>query len=149
MTRANRLIGLPVVREGSRLGVVDGVNVSPCGRRLAGLFLQTGRLRAGYLPSESIRLLGENAVLADGPESRWVKRFALRRARDTSGLKLGIVTDALVDEHALSVEAVELSFGPIDDLMRGRCWVDSFSVEPESGDVIVPCNAWQTRTPAN
>lgn len=139
------MIGLPVVREGSRLGVVDGVNVSPNGRSLAGLYLQTGSLRAGYLPAESIRLLGENAVLADGASSRRAKRFALRRARDTSGLKLGVVTDALIDESALSVEAVELSFGPIDDLLRGRRWVDSFSVDPFSGDVIVPCDAWQQR----
>jgi uncharacterized protein YrrD len=127
------------------LGVVDGVNVSPCGHRLAGLFLQTGKLRAGYLPAESIRLLGENAVLADGGATRRVKRFALRRARDTSGLKLGVVTDALIEEQALSVEAVELSFGPIDDLLRGRRWVDDFSVDPSSGDVIVPCDAWRRR----
>jgi uncharacterized protein YrrD len=146
MTRANRLIGLPVVREGSRLGTVDGVNVSPSGLSLSGLFLQTGRLRAGYLPASSITLLGESCVLAEGAPAKRVKRFTLRRARDTSGLKLGIVTDALVDEQALAVKAVELSFGPIDDILRGRRWVTSFSVDPSSGDVIVPCDAWQRVT---
>ncbi|MDR1568947.1 MAG: hypothetical protein LBS72_00485 [Oscillospiraceae bacterium] len=142
MTRANRLIGLPVVREGRRLGVVDAVSYSRCGKRLAGLHVQGNALRSGYLSAESISLLGENAVLSVSEPTGRGDRFTLRRVRDTSGLKLGVVTDALLDETALSVEALELSFGPIDDLLQGRRWVNAFSVDPKSGDVIIPCDAW-------
>lgn len=145
MTRANRLIGLPVVREGSRLGVVNAVRFSRDGKQIAGLHMQGNSLRSGYLPAESISLLGEFAVLSTDMPSGRADRFTLRRVRDTSGLKLGIITDALVDENALSVEALELSFGPIDDLLQGRKWVSAFSVDPRSGDVIVPCNAWMDK----
>ena len=145
MTRASRLIGLPVVREGRRLGVVDAVRFARDGKKLAGLHVQGIALRAGYLPAESISLLGEFAVLSSDAPSGREDRFTLRRVRDTSGLKLGTITDALVDESALSVAALELSFGPIDDLLQGRRWVSSFSVDPRSGDVIVPCDAWLDR----
>ncbi|HML46474.1 MAG TPA: hypothetical protein PKE04_06965, partial [Clostridia bacterium] len=99
----------------------------------------------GFIPADAIRVLGANAILVeDAPLSR-SPRFTLRRVRDTSGLKLGQVTDALVDENDLSIQAVELSFGPLDDLLRGRSWVRSYTVDPESGDVIVSCDVWPDR----
>jgi uncharacterized protein YrrD len=145
MTRANRLIGLPVVREGSRLGVVDAVSLARNGKRLGGLHVQGRALRASYVPADAIQLLGAHAILVQGASMARAPRFQLGRVRDTSGLRLGVVTDTLLSEDTLAVEAVELSFGPLDDLLRGRCWVSPFSVDSETGDVIVSCGAWLER----
>jgi len=143
MTRALRLVGLPVISEGSRLGVVDAVSLARSGKKLAGLHTQGRGFRAGFVDAANVRVLGESAVLVEGKPSKRAPRFHLRRVRDTSGLRLGMVTDVMLDETDLHVEAVELSFGPIDDLLRGRCWVRDYSVDPDTGDVIVSSKAWQ------
>lgn len=145
MTRMNRLVGLPIVQGGTRIGVVDAVSPTRCGRHLAGVHMQGRALRAGFIPADVIRVLGANAILVEDAPLKRTPRFALRRVRDTSGLKLGQVTDALVDENDLSIQAVEISFGPLDDLLRGRSWVRSYTVDPESGDVIVSCDVWPDR----
>ena len=143
MTRANRLIGLPVILDGAKIGVVDQLDFSPDARQISALTVQTNGLKSGSIPACNVQLVGENAVLVTAaPVQRRSGRFVPGRVRDTSGLMLGIVTDVMVDETTLSVTALELSFGPIDDILTGRRWVKEFSRDPKSGETIVPCEAW-------
>ena len=57
------------------------------------------------------------------------------------GLRLGIVTDALLNEETLRVSALEISGGPVDDLITGRWYATSFYVQPlgNIGHVTVTC----------
>lgn len=141
MTRMNRLIGLPVLFEGKRVGRVSAASLSPCGTRLEGLFVQSGLAGAKWVPGEQIRVLGEvSVVIGSTPQKRSQgKLFIPGKVSDTSGMRLGSVTDARLDSRTLSVDALEITFGPIDDLLQGRRWVQSFTVQPGSGDVVIPC----------
>ena len=143
MTRANRLIGLPVILDGAKIGVIDQFDFSRDARQISALSVQTNSLRSGSIPAHDVQLVGENVVLVSAkPGPQRGRKFTPGRVRDTSGLILGVVTDAMLDETTLCVTALELSFGPIDDLLTGRRWAKEFSVDPKSGETIVPCDAW-------
>jgi uncharacterized protein YrrD len=137
----NRLIGLPVVCGEKRLGRVSAVTLTRVGDRVAGLLVQSGLHGAKWIPTEAILCVGAISVLvkADGGGKQSAKPTRLGRVCDTSGMRLGCVTDARLDEQTLAVDALEITFGPLDDLFVGRRWVRSFTVHPESGDIVVPC----------
>jgi uncharacterized protein YrrD len=137
MTGTNRLIGLPVILDGEKLGVVDSVSLSRDGKKLSELTVQSSRLRSGCLHGEDIQLIGERAVIAKAKPYGRCHKFMPKMVRDTNGLMLGIVTDALVEEETLSVTQLEISFGPIDDILTGRRWVSDFSVNGKTGETIV------------
>lgn len=130
VTGLNRLIGLSVVvgeRQDGR--VLRGV-LSRDGRRLRGLVVRGGLRGARWVPGEEISLLGDVSVIAKSRPKRCPKDsgYRLFRVSDTLGARLGIVTDALIDENTLSVVALEVSSGPIDDLFDGRWYATSFAV---------------------
>lgn len=141
MTRMNRLIGLPVVCGEKKLGRVSAVMLTRCGERLAGLMVQGGLRSARWVPADAIVCLGTLSILvkAGGGKKQEAHPFRLGRVCDTSGLRLGCITDARLDEQTLKVDALEITFGPLDDLFIGRRWVQSFTIHPASGDVVVPC----------
>ena len=56
--------------------------------------------------------------------------FRLGRVQDTSGIRLGTVTDALINPETLEVEALEISNGPLDDLLHGRWLANDFVLRP-------------------
>lgn len=148
MTRMNRLIGLPVVCGEKKLGRVSAVMLTRDGISLSGLMVQGGLRSAKWVPAESILCLGTLCVLvksADGKRQE-AQPFRLGRVSDTSGMRLGCVTDARVDEQTLAVDALEITFGPLDDLFTGRRWVQSFTIHPVSGDVVVPCERMDAGT---
>lgn len=143
MTRANRMIGLPAILDGAKVGVVDQYDFSRDAKQISALTIQMNGFKSGGVSAGDVLLVGENAVLISAkPRPRRGGRFRPNRVRDTSGLTLGVVTDAMFDEASLSVTAIELSFGPIDDVLTGRRWVKEFSVDSKSGETIVPCEAW-------
>ena len=51
-----------------------------------------------------------------------------------------MVTDALLHEDTLRVAALEISAGPLDDLIDGRFYATAFTVRPagETGHVTIP-----------
>ena len=141
MTRMNRLIGLPVVCGEKRLGRISGATLARDGGSLAGLTVQGGLSGAKWVPADAIQCLGELCVLAkaEGGRRREPRPFRPGRVSDTSGMRLGRVTDARLDERTLAVDALEITFGPLDDLFVGRQWVRNFTIHPLTGDVVVPC----------
>ena len=141
MTRLNRLIGLPVICGEKKLGRVSAATIARDGGRLAGLTVQGGLGSAKWVPAEAILCLGAVCVLvrSEGGKRRGPRPFYPGRVSDTSGMRLGRITDARVDERTLAVDALEITFGPLDDLLVGRRWVRDFTIHPLTGDVVVPC----------
>jgi uncharacterized protein YrrD len=137
----NRLIGLPVICGEKKLGRVSAVTLARDGGRLAGLMVRGGLHGARWVPAEAVLCLGALSILvrADGGKRQEGQTFRLGRVSDTSGMRLGCVTDARLDEQTLDVDALEITFGPLDDLLIGRRWVRGFTIHPVSGDVVVPC----------
>ena len=136
------MIGLPVIMNGKRRGnVLRGV-LAEDGKTLRGLVMRGGLRGTRWLAREQITLVGKVSVIAQGKATR-VPRDAdyhLFRVTDPDGTRLGVVTDALFNEETLRVSALEISGGPLDDLIDGRWYATAYHVQPmgEVGHVTVP-----------
>lgn len=136
-----KMIGLPVILDGRSSGnVIRGV-LERDGRALRGVVIRSGLAGARWLPREQIELLGQFSLIANGPPEKVPKDavYRLFRVTDPDGERIGIVTDALLNEKTLRVTALEISCGPIDDLINGRWYATSFHVRPagETGHVTL------------
>ncbi|MBR5108856.1 MAG: hypothetical protein IK099_01575 [Clostridia bacterium] len=137
-----KMIGLPVVINGRQRGnVLRGV-LSEDGKALRGLVMRGGLRGARWLPREQITLVGQISVIARGKAGRVPKDagYHLFRVTDPDGTRIGIVTDALFNEETLRVSALEISSGPLDDLIDGRWYATAYHVQSMGsvGHVTVP-----------
>ncbi len=146
MTRLNRLIGLPVICGEKKIGRVSAAMLARNGASLSGILVQSGLKSARWIPAESIVVIGDVSILVrkSSGEKQKDPSFKLGKVCDTSGMRLGSVTDVRLDERTLAVDALEITLGPLDDLFTGRRWVRSFTIHPISGDVVVPCERMGT-----
>ena len=135
------MIGLPVICGEKRLGRVSAATIARDGGSLAGVAVRGGLGGAKWVPAEGILCLGALCVLVRSGcgRRRGPRPFVPGRVSDTGGMRLGRVTVARVDERTLAVDALEITFGPLDDLLTGRRWVRDFTIHPLTGDVVVPC----------
>ncbi|MBQ8536381.1 MAG: hypothetical protein IJ461_03135 [Clostridia bacterium] len=129
MTSLNRLIGLPVVLKGRRQGQVEQGILDPSGKSLRGLVIRNGIRGAKWLPASQISALGGVSVLTQTPPQRLPRNVQMRLGPvwDTSGLRLGMVTDVYLDDD-LSVSALEISLGPLDDYRFGRMLTQAYTL---------------------
>ena len=143
MTGMNKLIGLPVIQDGRQIGTVERGVLTISGKALQGLLIREGLRASRWLDAASISLLGQLSVLCSASPVRPPRHAAFRlfRVTDANGLRIGIVTDAILDENTLKVAALEISSGPLDDLIDGRFFATSFDVKSygATGHVTIPC----------
>ena len=139
MRRLRALTGMPVVMGGRRIGRVILGELSDDLTRLDGVWISAGLKGSRYIPSESLEMLGRVAVMADGAGKRrhMTTRPLLMRAVSTDGRRLGAVTGAEIDEITFAVTALELSAGVWDDLARKRQRITRYTVNRESGEVVI------------
>ena len=142
MTGLKKMIGLPVIINGRQRGnVLRGV-LTEDGKTLRGLVLRGGLRGTRWLPRDQIMLVGQVSVIANGKAMKVPKdaSYHLFRVTDPDGTRLGIVTDALFNEETLRVSALEISGGPLDDLIDGRWYATAYHVQPMNGvgHVTVP-----------
>ena len=140
VTGIQGLIGLPVIRGGKTVGLLEQAVLEESGKKLRGIIIREGLGGAKWVDCEDIQTIGGVSVLISGELKRLPKEadFRLGRVQDTSGLRLGTVTDALIDPETLEVEALEISNGPLDDLLHGRWLASDFVLRPpqDSGKPI-------------
>ena len=143
MTGMNKLIGLPVIHNGRQIGTVERGVLTISGKALQGLLVHEGLRAARWLEASSISLIGQMSILCSAPPVRPPRQsaFKLFRVTDANGMRIGIVTDVILDETTLKVAALEISSGPLDDLMDGRFFATSFDVKSygTTGHVTIPC----------
>lgn len=139
MRRLRALTGMPVVLGGRRIGRVILGELSEDLTRLDGVWISAGLKGSRYIPSESLEMLGRVAVVADGAgrRRRMAARPLLMRAVSTDGRRLGAITGAEIDEISFAVTALELSAGVWDDLIQKRRRVTRYTVNRESGEVVI------------
>ena len=137
MLRMTEITGLVSVSHGTgrRMGLVEHVALSADGQDVQGLILQRRGLlrRKRYVPFQSIALWGEKTVSVTAEERipksvRKTPDIEGLRVLDTSGERLGWVTDALVEETTGRVLALEVSRGYVDDFISGRIRVRDFTM---------------------
>ena len=129
---------MPVILDGEKLGRVSYVLTDEPLRAVDGLFLYCGIAGSRFIKCSQLDLIGEVAVLANsrGKRMQANRQPLLRRAYSPDGQCIGAITDALIDEQTLRIEALELSRGYLDDLTDGRTRIRQFTVQ-SNGDVVV------------
>lgn len=145
------MIGLPVIMDGKAAGSVLRGVLTEDGRSLRGIIMRGGLRGPRWLPREQITLLGNLSVIGRGKTCKVPKEaeYHLFRVSDPEGTRLGIVTDALLQEETMRVAALEISEGPLDDLIGGRWYATAFTVRPagDTGHVTVPCQREEVTYP--
>jgi uncharacterized protein YrrD len=129
------LIGLPVIRGGKTVGLLEQAVLEESGKKLRGIIIREGLGGARWVDREDIQTIGGVSVLVSGDLKKPPREanFRLGRVQDTSGLRLGTVTDALINSETLEVEALEISNGPLDDLLHGRWLASDFVLRKPEG----------------
>ena len=149
VTSMNRLVGLPVICQGRRLGQVEQAVLQKSGKKLLGIVVRNGIRGAKWLKITDIQTIGGVSILSRGSLEKLPPEagFTLGQVQDTSGLRLGQVTDVYLDPETSQVAALEVSTGPIDDLLHGRWICRDFVVrtpnpvrnDSSQGLVLIPC----------
>ena len=149
MTGLKKMIGLPVMLNGKTGGTVMRGVLTADGRSLKGIVMRGGLQGPRWLGRDQIALIGRLSVIATGKPGRLPRDadYRLFRVSDPEGTRLGIVTDALLNEETLRVTALEISGGPLDDLIEGRWYATAYHVQPrgEYGHVTVPYGREEVR----
>ena len=129
------MIGLPVIRGGKTVGLLEQAVLEESGKKLRGIIIREGLGGAKWVDRENIQTIGGVSVLVSGDLKKPPKEagFRLGRVQDTSGIRLGTVTDALINPETLEVEALEISNGPLDDLLHGRWLANDFVLRKPEG----------------
>ncbi len=143
MKSTRSLVGMPVICSGRKAGRVVQARLSDDLTRLEGVWVDSGLLGTRFIPAEHICRLGEVAVLADsrGRRRRCDQPPLLRRALTTDGVRVGAISGAEVNETTFRVEALELTKGCLDDLLRGRTRVWSFTAGADGAVIISAADA--------
>ena len=133
------LTGMPVVCGQRRIGFLLRGELTEDLRQLSGVWVGAGLRGTRFIPAENLEILGRVAVLAEEPGRRGkpLARPLLMRAVSTDGRRLGAVTGARIDEVSFAVTALELSAGLWDDLLYGRRLVTRYTVNRDSGEVVI------------
>ena len=144
MTGMKKLEGMPVIFGEKKIGqVIRGV-LNRDGRSLRGLMIRSGYLGPRWLDRTQIAVLGKVSIIAKARLTRPPRdaEYRLFRVSDADGERIGIVTDALLYEETLRVGALEISSGPVDDVLDGRWYATVYSVLPGKymGHVTVFCD---------
>lgn len=139
MRKIRALIGLPVVADGRRVGRVIQAELAEDLTELSGLWIASGFFGTRFIESDRIGMIGNVAVMADdaGIRKRCSSASLFRRAVGTDGSRLGAITGAEIDELSFRTEALELSGGLWDDLFSGRKSIRRFTLNQETGDVVI------------
>lgn len=146
--RLGRVLGLPAVLGERLVGHVERAVLDREGRRLRGLVIRRGLGGAKWVSREGVGVLGDVSVILGRTPIRPPKDtdFTLRTVKDESGLTLGRVTDVWLSPETLTVTALEVTLGLMEDLRTGRLRVCEWAVQPgEDGaaQVLIPRNAWE------
>ena len=139
MRSIRTLIGLPVIVNRRRAGRVVRAELSEDLTRLSGIWISSGFFGMRFISSENIGTLGAVAVTADhsGSRRKFVSEPFLKRAIGTDGSLIGAITGADIDELSFQVDALELSCGLWDDLLRGRKRIRNFVMNQDKAYVII------------
>jgi uncharacterized protein YrrD len=145
--RLGRILGLPAVWGEQIVGHVERAVPDERGQCIRGFIIRRGLGGARWAAGSTITLLGDVSVIlqhkpARIPRGQYVQ---LGTVKDESGLTLGLITDLWISRDSLAITALEVTLGPMEDLLTGRRTVHAWAVRPgEDGpQVLIPRTEWE------
>jgi len=139
MRKVRSMIGMTVVCERSKIGRMIQADLDEDLKHMNGIWVDGGLRGTRYIPSENLEMLGEVVIMADdkGKRKRLIPSSIFYRAVSTDGRRLGAITGAEINELSFSVESLELSNGIWDDLFNRRERIIRYTVNRDTGDIII------------
>ena len=139
MRKLRSLTGMSVICGSHRIGRVLQAELTGDLKQLSGIWVGAGLLGTRFIPSESLEMLGDVAVMAEDSGKRRPMRSKplLKRAVSTDGRRMGAITGAEIDELSFAVRALELSSGLWAALAHRRQRVTRYPVDPANGEVVI------------
>lgn len=139
MRALREMVGLPVLKDGVRIGHVLCGQTDPELKRLDGIWVSTGWMGARRIDRQQVRRIGDVAVLVNdrGKHGKTPAKPFFYRAVSTDGSRLGAIVDAEIDGVELTVRALWLTRGYPDDLLYGRQRITQYAVRSSDGTVLV------------
>ena len=138
--------------NGSKLGKIQDLLFDPISGSITGFVVHPGGLfaHAQFLPVLAVRALGTDAIMVEQGHvlqeitmepvlsgSLSVGSLGGLPVLDDAGKVLGKMTDAVLAENALSVEALQYSSGVLDSMLHGKTTVPLAIVKAIGADSIV------------
>ena len=157
MKRIDQICGLAVIDadSGAKIGEVIRVVLSAESKSIVGIDISPRNFTSGlrFIDFGDIEIFGDFSVLIKRSETSGAGKSARegypetpksqtepkkkkkpetvlelgQKVYLTDGSNIGWFTNALIDEASGSIQSLEISQGYIDDLAKGRCWINEFS----------------------
>jgi uncharacterized protein YrrD len=147
--RLGRILGLPAVCGGRVVGHVERAVPDENGQQVTGFIVRRGLGSAKWADRSTVTVLGDVSVILGQKPGRVPKGSDLTIAavKDESGLALGRVTDWWISRDSLHITALEITLGPVEDMLSGRRKVTQWAVQPgeDGATVLIPREEWENR----
>lgn len=139
LTTVNRLVGLPVVRQGERIGAVERAVVDTAAQRLAGIVVRRGLGAAGWIPQGAILWLGESCIAVQQRPLPLPENLPqpLHLVYLTNGRLLGQTADLVLCSTSFRIVALEVCAGPLYRLLGKSSYATEYQVQGTGGQVMV------------
>ncbi len=135
----NHLIGMPVVKQGEQIGLVERAIPDAQAYRLRGFVLRRGMGAAKWIPDSGIEWLGQNCIAVHTNPTPLPHGMPqpVQHVYLTSGRLAGQVADLLLSSNSLRIVALEVCAGPLYRLLGKNSYAREYQVLKESGQVLV------------
>ncbi len=147
--RLGRILGLPAVCGGRVVGHVERAVPDETGQQVTGFIVRRGLRSARWADRSTVTVLGDVSVILRKRPVRVPKGsdLSITAVKDESGLTLGRVTDWWISRDGLHITALEITLGPVEDMLSGRRRVHAWAVQPgeDGATVLIPREEWQDR----
>ena len=146
--RLGRILGLPAICGEQVVGHVERAIPDAAGRQVSGFVIRRGLGGAKWADRSAVTVLGDVSLILGARPVRLPRDRdgAITAVKDEGGLTLGRVTDWWISRSDLNITALEISLGPLEDLLSGRRTIAKWTVQPgEDGmTVLIPREEWET-----
>ena len=147
--RLGRILGLPAICGGQVVGHVERAVPDETGQQVTGFIVRRGLGSAKWADRSTVTVLGDVSVILCRKPGRIPKGNdqVITAVKDESGLALGRVTDWWITRDDLRITALEITLGPLEDVLSGRRKIAQWAVQPgEDGPtLLIPREEWENR----
>ena len=145
--RLGRILGLPAICGERVVGHVERAVPDETGQMVRGFVIRRGLGSAKWADRSTVSVLGDVSVILREKPIRVPKGSdtAISAVKDEGGLTLGRVTDLWISKNQLTITALEVTLGLVEDLTSGRRTVRQWTVQSgEDGlQVFIPRGEWE------
>lgn len=135
----NHLTGMPVIRQGEQIGLVERAVADAQAKQLEGIILRRGLRAAKWIPLSGIEWVGSRCIAVGCEPMPLPPALPVQAAHVylTGGGLAGQVADLLISSDSMRVVALEVCAGPWYRLLGRSSYAREYQVRQGMGQVLV------------